>query len=139
MSGTSSTRGIAGQCSLLVHLLNGLCGAALSPVGGLSHGAAGRKIYMSNINASNLESIAKSLSLLSWHMFTISLIVGAGTLLCIAYEPAMALMAYPVILVNASGALMFADLGLLGHGQLLRLPGMYLMSGTALLAWLGIA
>jgi hypothetical protein len=30
-------------------------------------------------------------------------------------------------------------LGLLGHGQLLRLPGMYLMSGTALLAWLGIA
>lgn len=94
---------------------------------------------MTNINASNLESIAKSLSLVSWHIFTISLIVGAGTLVCIAYEPAMALMAYPVILVNAGGGLMFAGLGLLGHGQLLRLPGMYLMSGTALLAWLGIA
>ncbi len=114
-------------------------GAALSLVGGLFHGVAGHKIYMTNINASNLESIAKSLSLVSWHIFTISLIVGAGTLVCIAYEPAMALMAYPVILVNAGGGLMFAGLGLLGHGQLLRLPGMYLMSGTALLAWLGIA
>jgi hypothetical protein len=51
----------------------------------------------------------------------------------------MALMAYPVILVNAGGAVMFAGLGLLGHGQLFRLPGMYLMSGTAILAWLGIS
>jgi hypothetical protein len=114
-------------------------GAALSLVGGLFHGVAGHKIYMGNINASNLEPIAKTLSLVSWHMFTIMLIVGAGTLACVAYEPAMALMAYPIILVNAGGALMFAGLGLLGHGQLLRLPGMYLMSGTAILAWLGIS
>ncbi|WP_435218161.1 hypothetical protein [Luminiphilus sp. nBUS_07] len=113
-------------------------GAALSLVGGLFHGVAGHKIYMGNINASNLESIAKSLSLVSWHMFTIMLIVGAGTLVCIAYEPTMALMAYPIILVNAGGALMFLAFGLGGHGQLLRLPGMYLMSGTAILAWLGI-
>ena len=113
-------------------------GAALSLVGGLFHGVAGHKIYMSNINGSNLEQIAKTLSLVSWHMFTILLIVGAGTLVCIAYEPAMALMAYPIILVNAGGALMFLAVGLGGHGQLLRLPGMYLMSGTAILAWLGI-
>ena len=113
-------------------------GAALSLVGGLFHGIAGHKIYMSNINGSNLEQIAKTLSLVSWHMFTILLIVGAGTLVCIAYEPAMALMAYPIILVNAGGALMFLAVGLGGHGQLLRLPGMYLMSGTAILAWLGI-
>jgi hypothetical protein len=106
-------------------------GAALSLVGGLFHGIAGHKIYMSNINGSNLEQIAKTLSLVSWHMFTILLIVGAGTLVCIAYEPAMALMAYPIILVNAGGALMFLAVGLGGHGQLLRLPGMYLMSGTA--------
>ena len=116
-----------------------MCGAALSLVGGLFHGVAGHKIYMSNINGSNLEQIAKTLSLVSWHMFTILLIVGAGTLVCIAYEPAMALMAYPIILVNAGGALMFLAVGLGGHGQLLRLPGMYLMSGTAILAWLGIS
>ena len=114
-------------------------GAALSLVGGLFHGIAGHKIYMSNINGSNLEQIAKTLSLVSWHMFTILLIVGAGTLVCIAYEPAMALMAYPINLVNAGGALMFLAVGLGGHGQLLRLPGMYLMSGTAILAWLGIS
>ena len=114
-------------------------GAALSLVGGLFHGVAGHKIYMSNINGSNLEQIAKTLSLVSWHMFTILLIVGAGTLVCIAYEPAMALMAYPIILVNAGWALMFLAVGLVGHGQLLRLPGMYLMSGTAILAWLGIS
>ena len=114
-------------------------GAALSLVGGLFHGIAGHKIYMSNINGSNLEQIAKTLSLVSWHMFTILLIVGAGTLVCIAYEPAMTLMAYPIILVNACGALMFLAVGLGGHGQLLRLPGMYLMSGTAILAWLGIS
>ena len=116
-----------------------LAGAALSLVGGLFHGIAGHKIYMSNINGSNLEQIAKTLSLVSWHMFTIMLIVGAGTLVCIAYEPTMALMTYPVILVNAGGALMFAGLGLFGHGQLFRLPGMYLMGGTAILAWLGIS
>ena len=114
-------------------------GAALSLVGGLFHGVAGRKIYLSNINGSNLEQIAKTLSLVSWHMFTILLIVGAGTLVCIAYEPTMALMAYPVILVNAGGAAMFIALGLGGHGQLLRLPGLYLMGGTSILAWLGIS
>ena len=114
-------------------------GAALSLVGGLFHGVAGHKIYMSNINGSNLEQIAKTLSLVSWHMFTILLIVGAGTLVCIAYEPTMALMAYPVILVNAGGAAMFLALGLGGHGQLLRLPGLYLMGGTSILAWLGIS
>ena len=54
-------------------------GAALSLVGGLFHGVAGHKIYMGNINGSNLEQIAKTLSLVSWHMFTILLIVGAGT------------------------------------------------------------
>jgi hypothetical protein len=48
-------------------------------------------------------------------------------------------MAYPIILVNAGGALMFAGLGLGSHRQLRRLPGMYLMGGTAILGWLGIA
>ncbi len=116
-----------------------MSGALLSLVGGLFHGVAGHRIYMANINGSNLEQIAKTLSLVSWHMFTIMLVVGAGTLACVAYNPAMKLMAYPIILVNAGGALMFAGLGLGGHRQLIRLPGMYLMGGTAILGWLGIA
>ena len=113
--------------------------AALSMVGGLFHGIAGHKIYMSNINASNLEPIARTLSLVSWHTFTIMLVVGAATLACVAFGPDMKLMAYPVILTNAGGAAMFLTLGLGGHGQLLRLPGLFLMGGTAVLAWLGIA
>ena len=94
---------------------------------------------MGNMSGSNVEPISKSLSLVSWHMFTIMLVVGAGALSCVAYKLAMAFMAYPIILVNAGGTLMFAALGVVAHGQLLRLPGMYLMGCTAILAWLGIA
>ena len=116
-----------------------LMGAALlSLVGALFHGVAGHRLYMGNINASNLEPLAKTLSLVSWHTFTIMLLVGAGTLVCIAYTPAMKLMAYPIILTNAAGAVMFLALGLGSHRQLLTLPGLYLMGGTAMLAGLGI-
>ncbi|MDG1034338.1 MAG: hypothetical protein P8O92_08840 [Luminiphilus sp.] len=117
-----------------------LMGAALlSLVGALFHGVAGHRLYMGNINASNLEPLAKTLSLVSWHTFTIILLVGAGTLACVAYNPTMNLMAYPIILTNAAGALMFLALGLGSHRQLLTLPGLYLMGGTAMLAALGIS
>ena len=116
-----------------------LMGAALlSLLGALFHGVAGHRLYMGNINASNLEPLAKTLSLVSWHTFTIMLLVGAGTLVCVAYNPALKLMAYPVILTNAAGALMFLALGLGSHRQLLTLPGLYLMGGTAMLAVLGV-
>ena len=116
-----------------------LIGAALlSLMGALFHGVAGHRLYMGNINASDLESLAKILSLVSWHTFTIMLLVGAGTLACVAYNPAMKLMAYPIILTNAAGAVMFLALGLGGHRQLLTLPGLYLLGGTAMLAALGI-
>ena len=116
-----------------------LIGAALlSLMGALFHGVAGHRLYMGNINASDLESLTKILSLVSWHTFTIMLLVGAGTLACVAYNPAMKLMAYPIILTNAAGAVMFLALGLGGHRQLLTLPGLYLMGGTAMLAALGI-
>jgi len=117
-----------------------LIGAALlSLVGALFHGVAGHRLYMGNINASDLEPLAKTLSLVSWHTFTIMLLVGAGTLTCVAYNPAMKLMAHPIILTNAAGAVMFLALGLGGHRQLVRLPGLYLMGGTAILAGLGIS
>ena len=116
-----------------------LIGAAvLSLVGALFHGVAGHRLYMGNINVSNLEPLAKTLSLVSWHTFTIMLLVGAGTLAFVAYTPAMKLMAYPIILTNAAGALMFLLLGLGSHRQLLKLPGLYLMGGTATLTLLGI-
>ena len=113
-------------------------GALLSLVGALFHGVAGHRLYMGNINGSDLEPLAKILSLVSWHTFTIMLLVGAGTLACVAYNPAMKLMAYPIILTNAAGAVMFLALGLGSHRQLLSLPGLYLMGGTAMLAALGI-
>ena len=116
-----------------------LMGAALlSLVGALFHGVAGHRLYMGNINASDLEPLAKTLSLVSWHMFTIMLAVGAGTLACVAYNLAMKLMVYPIILTNVAGAVMFLVLGLGIHGQLLKLPGLYLMGGTAIMAGLGI-
>ena len=116
-----------------------LIGAAvLSLVGALFHCVAGHRLYMGNINVSNLEPLAKTLSLVSWHTFTIMLLVGAGTLAFVAYTPAMKLMAYPIILTNAAGALMFLVLGLGSHRQLLKLPGLYLMGGTATLTLLGI-
>ncbi|MDB2654545.1 hypothetical protein N9Y68_06460 [Luminiphilus sp.] len=116
-----------------------LMGAALlSLLGALFHGVAGHRLYMGNINDSNLEPLAKTLSLVSWHTFTIMLVVGAGTLVCVAYNPALKLMAYPIILTNAAGALMFLALGLGSHRQLLTLPGLYLMGGTSMLAVLGV-
>ena len=53
-------------------------------------------------------------------------------------NPQYAIAAYPVIGVNILGAGLFIMFGLGGHGHLLRLPGAYLMGGTALLALAGI-
>jgi len=112
--------------------------ATLSLAGALFHGILGHRLYMGNINGSNLVAETKILSLVSWHTFTIMLLVGAGTLACVAYNPDMKLMAYPIILTNVAGAVMFLALGLGSHRQLLTLPGLYLMGGTAMLAALGI-
>ena len=113
-------------------------GAALSLVGMLFHGLVGQKKYMGNINKSEMESLTKSLSLVSWHVFTIFLFVSAVTLTYIAYYPNFTLAAYPIIGANLLGATLFVFLGLGKHRMLLKLPGAYLMGGTALLAWLGV-
>ena len=53
-----------------------LFGAALlSLFGAFFHGVLGHRLYMGNVNASDLEPLGKSLSLVSWHMFTIFLIL----------------------------------------------------------------
>jgi len=115
-----------------------ISGAIISLVGMLFHGVAGQKIYMSNIYKSEMEELTKSLSLASWHVFTIFLLISALTLFFIAYNPELAIAAYPVIGINLLGSLLFIFLGLGRHRALLRMPGAFLMGITALLAWLGI-
>ena len=110
----------------------------LSFVGMLFHGIAGHLKYIGAINDSNLEPLTKSLSLVSWHVFTIFLFVGSAVLLYVAYNPETTLALYPVIVVNLMGALLFIFLGLGRHKALLKMPGAYLMGFTAIFAYLGI-
>ena len=107
--------------------------------GALFHGVVGGKIYMGHIKASELLPLTQSLSLVSWQMFTVFLLVSGASLSCVAMEPDLALLAYPVLVGNALGAALVSLLGLMGHARLLKLPGMYLMGLTALVGWLGIA
>jgi len=117
-----------------------LTAAAVVALGGaLFHGYVGGKIYMGHINASDLMPLTQSLSLVSWHMFTVFLLVSGGTLIYVAMKPDLALLSSPILLANALGAALFLLLGVTGHGRLLRLPGLYLMSMTALLGWLGVS
>lgn len=107
--------------------------------GALFHGVVGGKIYMGHIKASQLLPLTQSLTLVSWQMFTVFLVVSGATLICVAMKPDLSLLAYPVLVGNALGAALFSLLGVMGHARLLKLPGMYLMGLTALLGWLGIA
>ena len=107
--------------------------------GALFHGVVGGKIYMGHIKASELLPLTQSLSLVSWQMFTVFLVVSGATLICVAMKPDLASLAYPILVGNALGAALFSLLGVMGHARLLKLPGMYLMGLTALLGWLGIA
>ena len=117
-----------------------LMAAAVVALGGaLFHGYVGGKIYMGQVNASDLVPLTRSLSLVSWHMFTVCLLVSGATLICVAMKPDLALLSYPVLLMNALGAGRFLFLGVMGHARLLKLPGTYLMAMTALLGWLGIS
>ena len=113
--------------------------ALVALAGALFHGVVGGKIYMGHIKASELMPLTQSLSLVSWQMFTVFLVVSSATLFYVAMKPDFALVAYPVLVGNALGAALFLLLGIMGHARLLKLPGMYLMGLTALIGWLGIA
>ena len=94
---------------------------------------------MRHVQESGLMPLMQSVSLVSWHMFTIFLVVSGTTLICVAMEPDLALLSYPVLLGNALGAALFLLLSILGHATLLKMPGMYLMLLTAVLGWLGVS
>ena len=115
-----------------------MAGAIISLAGMVFHGFIGGKIYMKNVNESSMEALTKSLSLVSWHAFTIFLFTSASTLIYIAYNPEFTIAVYPIIGINILGSLLFVFLGLGRHRALLRMPGAVLMGTTALLAWLGI-
>ena len=113
--------------------------AFIAAVGAVFHGYVGGRIYLGHIKGSDLEDLTKSLSVVSWQVFTIWLVVSAGVLVCVSLDASLALMAYPIILVNVLCAALFVYLGATGHGHLLRLPGAYLTAATGTLAYLGIA
>ena len=112
--------------------------AFIAAVRAMFHGHFGGSICLGHINGSDLEELTKSLSVVSWQVFTIWLVVSAGVLVCVSLDASLGLMAYPIIAVNALCALLFVFLGFTGHGQLLKLPGAYLTGATAGLAYLGV-
>ena len=115
-----------------------MAGGFISFLGVLIHGIFGTRMYMNNINKSGLDNLTKSLSLVSWHVFTIFLFIGTVALVIIAYNPAYGIAAYPIIIINAIGALLFICLGFCNHAALLKMPGAYLMALTAIFSYLGI-
>ena len=108
-----------------------IIGSTLSLFGALFHGIVGHKKYIGNINLSNLPDVTKSLSLVSWHVFTIFLIFAA-------FFSNNYFILYPIIGINLAGLALFLFLGAGKHRVLLKLPGAYLMGGTAFFALLGI-
>ena len=113
-----------------------ILGGALSFLGMLFHGVIGEKIYSGNISKSDLEPLGKTLSHFSWQFHTIHLFVCGATLVLIAYHSEYAVAAYPIIGINALGALLFFGLGFLDR-ELMKMPGAILMGGIAALAWFG--
>ena len=64
----------------------------------------GRKIYLGNINAAEMEGITKSLSAVSWDAFSVQLLVSALTLFYVANNPDAVLIAVPIIIMSFLGA-----------------------------------
>ena len=112
--------------------------ALIAAVGAVFHGYVGGRMYLGHISGSDLQDLTKSLSVVSWQVFTIWLAVSASVLICVSLDASLGLMAYPIIAANALYALLFVYLGFMGHGQLLKLPGAYLTGVTAGLAYLGV-
>ena len=113
--------------------------AAIAMVGAIFHGYVGGRLYMKNIRESQLASLTQSLSLVSWQMFTVLLLVSAITFIVVAWQPHLALMAVPLMGANALGTCLFLVLSLMGHSALIKLPVLDWMGLTALLSGLGIA
>ena len=92
-----------------------IIGSTLSLFGALFHGIVGHKKYIGNINLSNLPDVnlsnlpdvTKSLSLVSWHVFTIFLIFSAASLAYAAFFSNNYFILYPIIGINLTGLALF--------------------------------
>ena len=114
-----------------------MAAAALSFFGALFHGVVGGRMYMNNINNTDLDPLGKSLSLVSWHIFTIFLFVGAISFLLVGFGLLSTIALYPLIVINALGASLFIFLGFGSHKELKKMPGAFLMGATAVCGYLG--
>lgn len=112
--------------------------AIFSLFGAFFHGVIGGRLYLANINHSSLDALGKSLSLVSWHMFTIFLFIASIAFALLAFNLISPVAVYPLIVINALGALMFLFLAFGKHKHLLKMPGAYLMGTTAVCGYLGI-
>ena len=116
-----------------------MAAAALSLFGAFFHGVVGGRMYMNNINNTDLERLGKSLSLVSWHIFTIFLLVGAVSFFLVGFSLLSPIALYPLIAINALGALLFILLAVGSHKELRKMPGAVLMTATAVCGYLGAA
>ena len=116
-----------------------MAASAHSLFGAFFHGVVGGRMYMNNINNTDLEPLGKSLSLVNWHIFTIFLLVGAVSFFLVGFSLLSLIALYPLIAINALGALLFIVLAVGSHKKLRKMPGAVLMTATAVCGYLGAA
>jgi energy-converting hydrogenase Eha subunit E len=102
------------------------------------HGVWGRKMHSDAINASEMPTLTSSVAMVAWDVFTVMLAVSGATLIFVAYNERLSVMAYPIMLMHLGGAVVFVVLAARGHKELMGLPGCYLMGATGLLIWLAL-
>jgi hypothetical protein len=75
------------------------------------HGIWGRRIYLRLIAQTNLPAREKSISAVSWDVFSIMLLVSGLSLVYVALNPQDIAMAYPIIVIHLMGAgrFLYAD------------------------------
>lgn len=115
-----------------------LAAAAICFVSVYVHGVWGRRLHLGYIKAADLPVRNASISAVSWDVFTVMLAVSGATLVCVAYNEALVAMAYPIMLMHFGGAGVFVLLSARGYGELMSLPGCYLMGTTGLLIALAL-
>ncbi|CAI8417468.1 MAG: Uncharacterised protein [Rhodobiaceae bacterium UBA7378] len=103
-----------------------------------AHGIWGRKIYLGLIDKTILPAREKSISAVSWDVFTIMLSVSGLSLLFVAFNRHAILMAYPIMAIHLMGACLFFFFMAKGHKELVALPGAYLMGAIGVLTLLAI-
>ena len=109
---------------------SGLAAAAMA-----FHDIWGRRIYLGNINAAEMETLTKSLSAVAWDVFSVQLLVSSLTLFYVANNPDATLVAVPIIVMSFLGAGVFIGLYAMGHKNLRALPGAYLLLAIGGLGW----